>query len=587
MQPPPSLETPVDSHDVPPIAEVFKPTPISWRLAIAAAIAVVGIGAFLARDAIGVKGQAVAGVIFFFGIVAVFSANLRAVNWNTIVWGIALQALLAFLVLEVGAVHTVIEKMGWLVQQMLSFVQEGAKFVFGNLYDPRPAAAGGTWSRLFPTDYAFQFAFVALPPILFFSALFTVLYHFGILQRLVKLFAKVMLYLMRTSGAETLSVAANVFMGQTEAPLIVRPYVPKMTNSELFVLMASGMAHISGGLMAVYISYGANPVAVITTCVMACPCSLYLSKLFLPEVSKPETGGQTEMKIGKSPYVNSIDAAASGTSDGLSLALNVAAMLIVFIAFVAMFDALLSGIRPLLIGMGIFNADNAPMWMENLSLSKVFGWIFSPVAFLMGVSWKDAGQVGSLLGTKLAINEHVAFLKMKDMLAGQQMSERSFQLAAFALTGFANFSSVGIQLGGIGGMAPNRRHDLARLGMRALFVGFTATLLNASIAGILLPSVVEATTPAAAVEPIEQKGVKVTEPAAPSGTNLPTEAKGASDSSVKDSSAASSNSMTGSNAAAAKSSGQAETPKGSPSPKTEDPKVTPPAKAEPSTKTGK
>jgi concentrative nucleoside transporter, CNT family len=526
MQPPKSLETPVDPHDAPPPAEVYKPTPLSWRLGIAAAITAIGVLAFLMRDTIGPHGQAIAGVIFFFGIVAVFSANLRAVNWHTIIWGIALQALLAFLVLEVPFVHTIIEKMGWVVQQMLGFVMEGAKFVFGNLYDPRPAAAGGTWSRLFPTNYAFQFAFVALPPILFFSALFTVLYHFGVLQRLVKVFAKVMLYLMRTSGAETLSVAANVFMGQTEAPLIVRPYVPRMTNSELFVLMASGMAHISGGLMAVYISYGANPVAVITTCVMACPCSLYLSKLFLPEVSRPETGGHMQMKFDKSPYVNSVDACASGTSDGLSLALNVAAMLIVFLAFVAMFDALLAGIRPLLVWIGIFTDANAPAWMTDLSLSKVFGWVFSPIAFLIGVAWKDASHVGTLLGIKLAANEHVAFLKMKDMIAGNEMSERSFQLSAFALTGFANFSSVGIQLGGIGGMAPNRRHDLARLGMRALFVGFTATLLNASIAGILLPDNIAAIKQPASAEPIEQKGITPSEPAAPSGTDLPSDAKG-------------------------------------------------------------
>ncbi|HEY2828323.1 MAG TPA: nucleoside transporter C-terminal domain-containing protein [Pirellulales bacterium] len=510
MHPPQSLETPVDPHDAPPPIEVYKPTPLSWRLGIAAAIAAIAVAAFAFRDIITVRGQAVAGVIFFFGIVAVFSANLRAVNWQTIFWGIALQAVLAVLVLKVGLVHQAIEGMGWIVQRLLDFVQAGSKFVFGNLYDPRPPEAGGTWSRLFPTGYAFQFAFVALPPILFFSAMFTVLYHFGILQRLVKLFAKVMLYLMRTSGAETLSVAANVFMGQTEAPLIVRPYVPRMTNSELFVLMASGMAHISGGLMAVYISYGANPVAVITTCVMACPCSLYLSKLFLPEVSKPETGGQSQTaKMDKSPYVNSVDACAAGTSDGLSLALNVAAMLIVFIAFVAMFDAILASIRPLLIWIHVFTPETAPVWMTDLSLSKVFGWIFSPVAFLMGVVWQDASRVGSLLGTKLAINEHVAFLQMKSMLpttdsvtgavtTAGQMSERSFQLAAFALTGFANFSSVGIQLGGIGGMAPNRRHDLARLGMRALFVGFTATLLNASIAGILLPTSVDTAPPPAA-----------------------------------------------------------------------------------------
>ncbi len=220
---PDSLETPVDPEDVPaPIAE-FKPTPLSWRLAIAAAIAALGVGAFLLRDAIGYRGQGAAGVVFFFGIVAMFSSNLRAVNWRTIGWGIALQAVLAVLVLKVPFVQSIIESVGWLVQQLLSFVVEGAKFVFGNLYDARPADQGGTWTRLFPKDFAFQFAFVALPPILFFSALFTVLYHFGVLQRLVKVLAKIMRYLMQTSGAETLSVAANVFMGQTEAPLIVRP----------------------------------------------------------------------------------------------------------------------------------------------------------------------------------------------------------------------------------------------------------------------------------------------------------------------------------------------------------------------------
>ena len=332
----------------------------------------------------------------------------------------------------------------------------------------------------------FQFAFVALPPILFVSAFFTVLYHFGILQWFVRLFARVMVYLMRTSGAETLSVSANVFMGQTEAPLIVKPYVPRMTNSELFVLMVSGFAHISGGMMIVYINYGANAVAVLTTSVMACPCSLYLAKLFLPETSTPETSGKLHAGHEKSPYVNAIDAAAGGTTDGLRLALNVAAMLIVFIAFVAMFDALLGEIKPLLVWLGMFGELEA--WPDNLSLKDVFGWLFSPAAFLMGVDMDDVSRVGSLLGTKLALNEHVAYLDLKGFLAmdSEYISERSLRLTSFALTGFANFASVGIQLGGIGAMAPERRHDLARLGGRALFVGFTATLLNAAIAGVLI-----------------------------------------------------------------------------------------------------
>jgi concentrative nucleoside transporter, CNT family len=282
-------------------------------------------------------------------------------------------------------------------------------------------------------------------------------------------------------------VSANVFMGQTEAPLIVKPYVPRMTNSELFTLMASGMAHISGGMMVVYINYGADPVAVLTTCVMACPCSLYLAKLFLPESEIPETLNTVNQKAQKSPYVNGIDAAASGTADGLRLALNVAAMLIVFIAFVAMFDALLGGIKPMLLSAGVA-PEALDGWPDDLSLGKVFGWLFAPAAFLMGVEPDDVHKVGSLLGSKLAINEHFAYLQMKAMkaLAEPAMSARSFKLTAFALTGFANFASVGIQLGGIGAIAPERRHDLARLGGKALFVGFVATLLNAAIAGVLL-----------------------------------------------------------------------------------------------------
>jgi concentrative nucleoside transporter, CNT family len=483
MKPPESLETPVEPTAAPPPVTLYPPTPMSWRLGIAAAILALATLTYLVQDKISLRAQAFAGILFFFGIVATFSANLRAVNWRTIAWGVGLQVLLAFMVLWIPIVHSGFEQAGFVVNKFIEFSHEGASFVFGNLADARPESAGGTWSRLFPTGYAFQFAFIALPPIIFISAFFTVLYHFGILQFVVRLFARLMVHLMGTSGAETLSVAANVFMGQTEAPLIIRPYVPRMTNSELFVLMASGMAHISGGLMAVYISYGADPVAVLATCVMACPCSLYLSKLFLPEVSTPETSGTAHAGDMKSPYVNAIDAAAAGTSDGLSLALNVAAMLIAFVAFVAMFNGIL-GIIPLA-KIGAWTGWAMP---DQLSLQWMFGKCFKPVAMLMGVSHADQEHVGTLLGIKLALNEHVAFLQMKDWkTTADFMSERSYRLASYALTGFANFSSVGIQLGGIGAMAPNRRHDLARLGLRALFVGFTATLLNASVAGLFLP----------------------------------------------------------------------------------------------------
>lgn len=438
-------------------------TPLVWRLSIGAGILALGGAAYFAQSAIGLRGQAFTGVCCFFGLVAMFSSNLRAVNWRTIGWGLALQLVLALLVLKVPAVNEAFNAAKVVVVKFIDFSDKGAEFVFGNLARPGDLALNPG------KEFLFIFAFKALPPILFVSAFFTVLYHYGILQRIVRVLARVMIYLMRTSGAETLSVSANVFMGQTEAPLIVKPYVPRMTNSELFALMTSGFAHISGGMMVVYINYGADPVAVLTTCIMACPCSLYLAKLFMPELGKPETAGSASAHFEKRSHVNGIDAAAAGTTDGLKLALNVAAMLIVFIAFVAMFDAIL----------GLISKD--------LSLSKLFGWVFSPAAFLMGVEQADVGKVGSLLGAKLAINEHYAYLVMKGWKAtAGYMSERSYVLAAFALTGFANFASVGIQLGGIGAIAPERRHDLAKLGLRALFVGFVATLLNAAIAGILL-----------------------------------------------------------------------------------------------------
>jgi CNT family concentrative nucleoside transporter len=447
----------------PPDAPWIPGTPMLWRVGIGLAILALGGGAYILREAIGLRGQALAGVFCFFGLVAMFSTNLRRVNWRTIGWGVALQVVLALLVLKVPWVNQGFDAAKVVVIRFIDFSDAGAKFVFGNLAVPGDLALNPGKESLF------IFAFKALPPILFVSAFFTVLYHYGILQRIVRLMARLMVHLMGTSGAETLSVSANVFMGQTEAPLIVKPYVPRMTNSELFTLMASGMAHISGGMMVVYINYGADPVAVLTTCIMACPGSLYLAKLFMPELGQPVTAGSVRTEQTASPYVNGIDAAASGTSDGLRLALNVGAMLIVFIAFVAMFDALL----------GLFH--------DGLTLQTVFGWIFSPAAFLMGVHTDDISKVGSLLGAKLAINEHYAYLTMKGWKAmPDYMSARSYQLTAFALTGFANFASVGIQLGGIGAMAPERRHDLARLGLKALFVGFVATLLNAAIAGLLL-----------------------------------------------------------------------------------------------------
>lgn len=450
---------PTANDDSLPAELTLPPTPLRWRFAIAAIVGAVGAAAYLLHDSfpdsVRYRFQAGAGIICFLGVAALFSKSLQSVSRKTLLWGIGLQVILAVAVIHSRQVQVVFEAIGTGIKALITASDKGAEFIFGSL-----AKVDG--------PSGFVFAFKALPPIIFVSAFFSVLYYLGILQLLVRLMARVMMYLMGTSGAETLSVSANVFMGQTEAPLIVKPFVPRMTRSELLALMASGMAHISGGMMAVYISYGADPVAILTTCVMACPCALYLTKLIQPEAGRPVTAGTAPVTV-ETPYVNVIDAAAAGVKDGLWLALNVAAMLIAFIAFIALFDIILGGMY------------------TGLTLDKIFGRVFAPVAFLLGVEPAECGKVGNLLGIKLAANEHVAYLKLKEWKTiPDYLSPRSQLLAVYALTGFANFASVGIQLGGIGAIAPSRRADLARLGMKALFIGFLATLLNAAVAGVLM-----------------------------------------------------------------------------------------------------
>jgi CNT family concentrative nucleoside transporter len=437
----------------------------SLRAGAAALAVLLAIAAFVLRDVLNPRVQGVAGIVCFIAVVAAFSTNLRAVNWRTVFWGIGLQIALALLILklEIGGVrpgYAFFSRLGDLVKQFLEFTNAGSQFVFGNLANP------AAMDKVFGEGQGFVFAFTALPTIIFVSSFFTVLYYFGVLQFIVKLFARGMMYAMRTSGAETLSAAANVFMGQTEAPIIVKPYVPSMTRSELLALMAGGMATISGGVMAVYISLGADPVAILTTSVMAAPCGLYLSKLLYPETEESATRGEVRIVVEKQ-HVNAIDAAAAGASDGTLLAINVAAMLIAFLAFLALFDYLLAAIH------------------SQLSLARIFAVIFAPVAVLMGVPSQEVPAIGDLLGTKLVANEFVAYVKLTTEYRGA-LSDRSYTLATFALTGFANFASIGIQLGGIGAMAPTRRSDLASLGLRALLVGFVATLINASIAAVLL-----------------------------------------------------------------------------------------------------
>jgi concentrative nucleoside transporter, CNT family len=450
----------MDTADTP-----ATPSGRSLRLVAIALAVVLPLIAWLLGGIVGYRGQAAAGALCFISIVAACSSNLRRVNWRTVGWGMALQLAFALFILKFEIAgrrpgYEVFSAIAGGVRQFLEFTNAGSLFVFGVL------ANQPKMGEVFGPENGFVFAFTALPTIIFISSFFTVLYYFGVLQFVVRLMARAMMRLMRTSGAETLSAAANVFMGQTEAPIIVKPFVPAMTRSELLAMMVGGMATISGGVMAVYIALGADPVAILTTSVMAAPCGLYLSKLLVPETDAPVTRGTAPVHVEKL-HVNVIDAAASGASDGLMLAVNVAAMLIAFLAFIAMFDFLLGLAWP------------------GLTLARVFGYAFAPLAFLMGVPQADLLPMGDLLGTKLVANEFVAFVKLTGEYRGV-LSDRSYVLATYALTGFANIASIGIQLGGIGAMAPNRRGDLARLGGRALLAGFFATLVNACVASMLL-----------------------------------------------------------------------------------------------------
>jgi concentrative nucleoside transporter, CNT family len=313
------------------------------------------------------------------------------------------------------------------------------------------------------------FAFQVLPTIIFIAALFAILYYFGVMQLVVRLFAIVMHRVMKASGAESLNVAASIFMGQTEAPLTIRPFLPEMTQSELMTVMTSGMAHISGGIMAAYIAFGIEARHLLTAVIMTAPGTIMMAKLLVPETEVPKTMGSVQLKVEKTD-VNVIDAAGRGTGEGLHLALNVGAMLISFLALISLVNAILGHV-PIPGG-------------THLSLQLIFGWVFAPVAWAMGVPWRDAPTIGNLLGTRMALNEFVAYSQLGPLKAS--LDPKSFTIATFALCGFANFSSIGMQIGGIGGLAPNRRHDLARLGLRAMFAGTLANFMTATIAGFLL-----------------------------------------------------------------------------------------------------
>ena len=421
------------------------------------------------------------GMLLILGVAAYLSDHREAISRRVVLWGLALQWGFALLVLRVPAGIVVLEHAGKGVEKVLECAMDGAGFVFGKvLVDPRGAAE-------------FVFAFRVLPTVIFVAALFAVLYHLGVMQWIVRGFAVVMAWLMGTSGAETLNVAASLFLGQTEAPLTIRPYLPRLTRSEMLTVMTSGMAHVSGGVMAAYLAFGIEAKHILTAVIMTAPGAIMMSKMLVPETEKPETLG-TVSSAEKSTDANVLDAASRGTRDGLHLALNIAAMLISFLGLVALVNMGLSyvgsslqGIATWLVGW-VMAPGQVPQfhWGEGWSLQGIVGWAMAPVAYLLGVPWEDCKAIGKLLGTRTVLNELIAFNDLGTLKAGHLLIDRSVVIASFALCGFANISSIGIQLGGIGALAPERRHDLARLGLRALLAGTLANYLSACIAGILL-----------------------------------------------------------------------------------------------------
>jgi concentrative nucleoside transporter, CNT family len=403
------------------------------------------------------------GLLTMLSLAYIFSTNRRAIRFKTVGSGLALQFGFAVLVLRWEVGRKVFQVIGDYVTRLLSYSFAGSEFVFGEL--------GKKNSHL-----GLYFAFQVLPTIIFIAAFFAVLYHFGIMQFIIRQAARVMTRFMGASGAESLNVAASIFMGQTEAPLTIRPYLPDVTRSELMTIMTSGMAHVSGGIMAAYIMFGIDAKALLSAVIMTAPGTILISKMLVPETEKPLTAGKVEMAEMEDKSENAIGAIARGTTDGMYLAFNVAAMLISFLALIALCNGILGGIHN---GLAHFGFSRFPE-----TLQTIFGALFAPIAWLIGVPWKDCMAVGNLLGTRMVMNELVAF----SMLGPEKavLAQRSFTIATFALTGFANFSSIGIQIGGIGALAPNKKGELARLGLRAMLAGTMANLMSASIAGMLL-----------------------------------------------------------------------------------------------------
>jgi CNT family concentrative nucleoside transporter len=416
------------------------------------------------------------GLISMMSLAYAFSTNRRAIRLKTVLWGVSLQFVFALIVLRLDIGRNALQTAGAAINRLLEFSFAGSEFVFGEL-----GKRGSTVGMVF--------AFQVLTTIIFISAFFAILYHFGIMQFVIRQVAKVMTRLMGASGAESLNVAASIFMGQTEAPLSIRPFLPSCTKSELMTIMTAGMAHVSGGIMGAYILYGIEAKHLLAAVIMTAPGTILLAKMLVPETETPVTARRNAAEAAPSEEsaadidsaqmpreANVLGAISRGTTDGLHLALNVGAMLVSFLALIALANGILGGIHSGLVKVGFG-------WFPE-SLQSIFGHIFAPVAYVIGVPWKDCVNVGNLLGTRMVINELVAFSQLGPLKA--ILDPRSFTIATFALCGFANFSSIGIQIGGIGALAPNKRDQLARLGFRAMLAGTMANLMSASIVGILM-----------------------------------------------------------------------------------------------------
>jgi len=400
------------------------------------------------------------GIAVVLAVCYIFSNNRKAIQPRVIFWGLGLQAGFAFLVLKTP-VAELFRTASIAINGMLGYSLEGSKFVFGDKL--------GTPNDQFGTIFAFQ----VLPIVIFIASLFSILYYLGVMQIFVRAMAVAMQKVMRTSGAESTSVAASIFMGQTEAPLTIRPFLAGLTQSELFTIMTSGMAHVSGAVMAAYVLIAHVEIRhLLTAVIMTSPATLMLAKMLFPETDHPATMGGVKVEVEK-PGVNIIDAAARGASDGLQLALNIGGMLIAFIGLIALVNG----------GLQALHATRYFLWLPD-SMQGILGRIFAPIAWLLGVKWADCATVGNLLGTRLILNEFVAFVDLGKI--GSTLDPKSFVIATYALCGFANLSSVAIQVGGIGALAPSRKSDLARLGMRAVAAGTMANFMSACIAGMLL-----------------------------------------------------------------------------------------------------